>query len=409
MDMIESNIKLPCGITLKNRIAKSAMSEAMGTADNKVNSKFSTLYGKWANGGAGLLITGNIMIDPNALGEYGNIVFKEGIICEEVKHWTKAGTQNNTHLWAQLNHPGKQSPKFLSREPVAPSAIALGASLQRFFNKPKALEQIEIQQLILRFATAAKIAKDSGFTGVQIHGAHGYLVSQFLSPLHNQRKDEWGGSLSNRMRFVIEVYKAIRNEVGSNFPVSIKMNSADFQNGGFSPEESIEVAATLSNLGMDLIEISGGTYEAPQMTGLNRRKSTIAREAYFLDYCEKIRFHVKTPLMLTGGFRSLEGMESALASKACDVIGLARSMAINPNFPNDLLSANSSVSSVKPLTTGFQKIDRLFPLEVLWYSSQLRRMGNGLDPDPNLSVLGSVLSTLWNIGFQSLRQVRAKS
>ncbi|NDE61907.1 MAG: NADH:flavin oxidoreductase/NADH oxidase family protein, partial [Cyclobacteriaceae bacterium] len=282
---LSDTLTLPCGAVLKNRIGKSAMSENMGSRGYTSNEKFNRLYARWAEGGIGLLITGNVMVDRFALGEAHNVVIEQGIQDTNLPLWAAAGKRQGTHIWVQLNHPGKQSPKFLSKEPVAPSAISLKKPLDRLFNTPRALTEAEILDLIARFAYAAKVSKESGFTGVQIHGAHGYLVSQFLSPTHNQRTDRWGGSLENRMRFVKEVYLAIRREVGDSFPVSIKLNSADFQKGGFTQEDSMEVIKQLSVLGMDLIEISGGTYEAPAMMGAAQKESTKTREAYFLTYC----------------------------------------------------------------------------------------------------------------------------
>lgn len=410
VNQLANELKLPCGAIIKNRIGKSAMSENMGTKDHQSNTLLNTLYERWATGGAGLLITGNIMIDHTALGEPHNVVFEKGNSDSNLKEWAKAGTKNNTHLWTQINHPGKQSPKFLSKTPVAPSAIALKPPLNRMFNQPRELTEKEIYDLIERFGYAAKLSKESGFTGVQIHGAHGYLVSQFLSPRHNQRNDKWGGTIENRMRFVSQVYHAMRKEVGNEFPVSIKLNSADFQKGGFTQEESITVVQHLSEQGMDLIEISGGTYEAPVMTGNGKiiQESTKKREAYFLAYCEEVRKVVKTPLMLTGGFRSSKGMNEALASGACDLIGLARSMAVNPDFPNDLLSGKNIESSVKPLSTGLKFLDNIVPLEIVWYTEQLKLMGKGENPQPNRSVLKAALNTVLEVGLQGLKKVRAK-
>ncbi|MFN5332842.1 MAG: NADH:flavin oxidoreductase/NADH oxidase family protein, partial [Bacteroidota bacterium] len=364
------------------------------------------LYARWAEGGIGLLITGNVMVDRFALGEAHNVVIEQGIQDANLPLWAAAGKREGTHIWVQLNHPGKQSPKFLSKEPVAPSAIPLKKPLDRLFNTPRALTETEILDLIARFAYAAKICKESGFTGVQIHGAHGYLVSQFLSPTHNQRTDRWGGSLENRMRFVKEVYLAIRREVGDSFPVSIKLNSADFQKGGFTQEDSMEVIKQLSVLGMDLIEISGGTYEAPAMMGAAQKESTKTREAYFLTYCEEVRKLVHSPLMLTGGFRSARGMNAALESGACDVIGIARSLAIQPDFPNQLLSGAVVTSQVKPLTTGWKFLDKTFPLEIIWYTEQLHLMGKGKEPNFKKSALGSVFSMLYQMGINSLKKVR---
>lgn len=411
--MIEQSFTLPCGVTIKNRIVKSAMSENMATPDNMPDKRFENLYSQWANGGAGLLITGNVMLDSTALGEPNNVVIEKNHECLiELKAWAQAGTQHNTHLWMQINHPGKQSPKYLSTQPVAPSAIAYKSQLKNMFNKPRMLSEEEILDIISRFAYTAKVAKESGFTGVQIHGAHGYLVSQFLSPLHNQRSDSWGGSLEKRMRFVVEIYKAIRNTVGDNYPIAIKLNSADFQKGGFSEEDSMQVMQKLGNLGIDLIEISGGTYESPKMmAGKSKksspRESTEKREAFFLDYCEKVRKLVETPLLLTGGFRTREGMDAALSSKACDFVGLARSIAIDPNFPNKILAGDKIESPVKPLSSGFKFLDKLVPLEIVWYSMQLHRMGKGKSPNPNASISLTILNTLFGVGSQMLKRNRS--
>lgn len=408
---IAVDLKLPCGAVLKNRLAKSAMSENMGSKDYSANVKFERAYERWADGGAGLLITGNVMIDSTALGEPDNVVIENGRGgAEQLQKWARAGTKHNTHLWMQLNHPGKQSPKFLSQQPVAPSPLQFESSLAKLFNRPRELSENEILNLVERFSYAAKTAKDAGFTGVQIHGAHGYLVSQFLSPKHNVRADKWGGRLENRMRFVLQVYEAMRRSVGKDFPLGIKLNSADFQKGGFTEDESIVVSQTLSQAGMDLIEISGGTYEAPEMTGYRqkqKKESTARREAYFLEYCEKVRSVVKTPLMLTGGFRSRQGMDEALASQACDVIGLARSLAVRPQWPRQLLAGEPVDSEVMPLTTGFKSLDKLFPLEIIWYTQQIHRMGKGLEPDPRAHVLGSAIKVAMETGVRTFLRTRA--
>jgi 2,4-dienoyl-CoA reductase-like NADH-dependent reductase (Old Yellow Enzyme family) len=208
------------------------------------------------------------------------------------------------------------------------------------------------------------------------------------------------------MRFVSEIYSAIRVEVGPVFPISIKLNSADFQKGGFTMEDSMKVVKHLSELGMDLIEISGGTYETPVMTGTNIKESTKAREAYFLDYCEEVRKIVKSPLMLTGGFRTSHGMNEALASGVCDMVGIARSLAINPNFSNELLSGKDVKSLVKPLSTGFPFLDRTFPLEIVWYTDQIHLMGKGKQPNINRSPLRSVFSMILELGMSAVKKVR---
>lgn len=408
-DLLAQPLTLANGAVIKNRFAKSAMSEALGTIDNRVTPRLANLYGAWARGGTGLVITGNVMIDRRALGEPCNVALEDERDLAQLQAWAKAGTANGTQLWMQLNHPGKQSPVQVSKQPVAPSAIPLAPRFKRFFNPPVALTEPQIENLIERFATSARIAQKAGFTGVQIHGAHGYLVSQFLSPHHNQRTDQWGGSLPNRARFVLEILRAMRAATGPAFPVSIKMNSADFQRGGFTEEESMQVAEMLADAGIDLIEISGGTYEMPQMTGVPGKASTLAREAYFLEYADKIRARVKTPLMVTGGFRSIDGMAQALQSGATDLVGIARPLAVVPDLPNRLLRGEITRSDIKRRITGIKLIDDMAMMETVWYAKQLERIAKGEPTKPDehpLIGLVRYVSTSAVRGFKSQR-VRA--
>ena len=404
---LSDNFALKNGTVIKNRLFKSAMSEQLGTKEHNPKPGLATLYKTWADGGLGLSITGNIMIDRTALGEPKNVVLDEKSDLEPFRRWAKAGTSNGSHLWPQLNHPGKQIPNFITSEPVAPSAIALENGLEKGFNKPRALTEIEIQNIIRKFALSAELAKKAGFSGVQIHGAHGYLVSQFLSPRHNQRDDQWGGSLENRMRFVLEVYKAIREKVGSDFPVGIKLNSADFMRGGFSEEDSMEVVKALAKAGIDLIEISGGTYESPALIGYKMKPTTQKREAYFLEYAEKVRNLIDTPLVVTGGFRSAEGMTMALQSGATDFIGLGRPLAVAPSLPNKLMADHSHSIELKTLTTGVSAIDKVAFLDITWYEFQLARIANKKRPKPNMSEWGVFLKTLSAAGMYAFRKRRA--
>ncbi|MBL4636039.1 MAG: NADH:flavin oxidoreductase/NADH oxidase family protein, partial [Kofleriaceae bacterium] len=305
-------LTLPCGAIVKNRILKSAMGEVLGSSELKATKKLATLYRRWAHGGTGILVTGNVMIDRRRLGEPGNVVVEDESGMDELRAWAKAGTENNTHLWMQLNHPGKQSPKFLDSETVAPSAVSFGKALSGAFATPRALREEEIEDIIVRFGESARIAKKAGFTGVQIHGAHGYLVSQFLSPHHNVREDKWGGSLENRSRFALSIYRSIRDAVGPEFPIGIKLNSADFQKGGLSEEDSVLVMQELVKLGIDLIEVSGGTYEAPAMMGARKKREESSREGYFLKFVKNARDSVTVPLCVTGGFRTPSGMADAI-------------------------------------------------------------------------------------------------
>lgn len=407
MTALTEPLTLPCGKVLPNRILKSAMSEVLGTPVHAPSKELEVLYERWSAGGTGLLITGNVMVDRRALGEPGNVVLEDKRELEAFARWSRAATRHSNHCWMQLNHPGKQSPKFLSSTTVSPSAIGFGSPLAKAFAVPRALTEDEIEDLIARFGRSAGLAKETGFTGVQIHGAHGYLVSQFLSPHHNRREDRWGGSLENRARFVLSVYDAVREAVGQNFPVSIKLNSADFQRGGFAEDDSVAVMQMLQERGIDLVEVSGGTYEAPAMTGAKQKASTKAREGYFMDFVVRARETLCVPLCITGGFRSRAGIQAALEAGA-DMVGLARTLAIQPSFSAEILAGNNPQSLVKRPSTGIRAVDALASFDVTWYETQLARMGAGKDPVPELGAWRSLFSTLSRTGLQAFKMRRAK-
>ena len=359
-------------------------------ADNhRPGSRLLNLYKIWGEGEIGLIITGNIMVDKNELGEPDNVVLEDDTHIADFQAWTKAAKAHGSQIWAQINHPGRQAPAAISKTTFAPSPVQLKMGAMGF-RIPQALSENEIKDIVQRFANTAALCKLSGFDGVQIHGAHGYLVSQFLSPIANQRPDQWGGSIENRMRFVLEIVKAIRNKVGAQFPIGIKINSADFQTGGFSEEDSVIVVKALEQSGIDMVEISGGTYEAASMTGKDVKESTRAREAYFLPFAEKIRNSVNLPLLLTGGFRSSQAMNSALDSGAVDLIGIARPLAMEPHLCRRLLSEPNARCDLKPVKTGIPMIDNLGILEIGYYSLQLKRIADGENPDEHLSPLLAV-------------------
>ena len=365
-------------MVLPNRLAKSAMSEALASYDNHPTLELVELYRRWAQSGIGMLITGNVMIDRRALGEPGNVVIEDEADMAVLKHWADVVTSQGSTLWVQLNHPGKQSPKGLNLFNLSPSAVPFRQDMAAFFDTPREATTAEILEIIERFGRSAAICQKAGFSGVQIHGAHGYLVSQFLSPHTNQRSDEWGGNAINRRRFVLAVYASIRQHVGPDFPIAIKLNSTDFQKGGLSEEESLETIQALAQVGIDFIEISGGTYEAPVMSGavkVPQRASTLAREAYFLDFAEKIRSSVKVPLMLTGGFRSLAGMNQAIQTGAVDLIGLARLLGV---------------------------------MEILWYARQLKRIATGGNPQPHESGLWAFLASILKSGWGTYQTKRMR-
>lgn len=396
---------LPCGVTVNNRILKSAMSEAMASKNHAPTEQMENLYNIWANGGAGILVTGNVMVDSRHLGEPGNVVVQDEKNIVKLIAWAKAGKAKGNHIWMQINHPGKQSQSLWNKDPVAPSAIPLAL---KSFKIPRALSSDEIVDIIGRFGKTASIAKKTGFTGVQIHGAHGYLVSQFLSQRHNHREDDYGGSFENRLRFLTEIYNSIRSKVGPDFPVSIKINSSDFQKGGFTETESLAVIKRLSEMGIDLIEISGGNYEAPAMMAQKKIKSsTKMREAYFLRFAEKARDCSNTPLAVTGGFRSPEAMAEAIQSGGVDFVGLARPLVLDPYFPSRILDGNNVVSNVKPdISTGIKALDRALMIRLTWYTYQLSVIGAGKTPNPDLHPLWAAIRLFLRTGWQNFIRTR---
>ncbi|MBT9550690.1 MAG: NADH:flavin oxidoreductase/NADH oxidase family protein [Hydrogenophaga sp.] len=410
--LLTQALTLPNGTVLRNRLAKAAMSETLGTYDNRPTPALVALYRRWAASGLGLILTGNMMVDRRALGEPGNVAIEDESDLDLLTQWAQAATSRGVAIWAQLNHPGKQSTKGLNAYNIAPSAVPFREDMAAFFETPREATQAEIDDVIRRFGRSAAVCKQAGFSGVEIHGAHGYLVNQFLSPRHNLRQDEWGGTPEKRRRFVMAVYAEVRRQVGPGFPVAIKLNSADFQRGGFTEEESLDTIRALAEAGIDLIEISGGTYEAPAMNGANhepKKDSTASREAYFLSFAEKVRAAVDVPLMVTGGFRSAAGMEGALASGALDIVGLARLLAIDPDAPAALLQGRDSAQQVRAIKTGLKTVDRMGIMEVLWYERQLKRIAKGAEPRPGESGLAAFLKSALGSGWGTWRTRRLRA
>ena len=374
----------------KNRLIKGAMSEALANTAGQPNHLHFGLYQAWAKGGLGCAITGNVMVDIRAKNEPGVVVVESDRDLALLQQWANVGKQHGMVQLVQLSHPGRQCPKGLNKETVAPSAVPFSPMLATTFGTPRALREDEILDIIQRFATSAQVCEQAGFEGVQLHGAHGYLISQFLSPLTNKRQDQWGGSIENRMRFLLDVYTAVRKATSENFIISVKLNSADFQRGGISEEDVVTVFKAIDDAGIDLIEISGGSYEAPAMAGAKedkRKASTIAREAYFLDFAEKIRKQVKCHLMVTGGFRTVEGMNAALDSGACEFVGIARPFAVETDLANRLIAGQDVRYGVNKIKTGIPMVDKMAIMEIIWYAAQFKSIGEGKQPNPKLSPL----------------------
>jgi 2,4-dienoyl-CoA reductase-like NADH-dependent reductase (Old Yellow Enzyme family) len=408
-------LTLPCGAVISNRLAKAAMTEGLATPDGVPTAELERLYGLWSDGGAGMLLSGNIQIDRDHLERPGNVFIDrepDAAMQAALSRWAHAATRNGNHFWAQISHAGRQTMKMINPHPKAPSPIKLGLPGGQF-GEPVALEKSEITDIVRRFAVCATAVKTAGFTGVQIHAAHGYLLSQFLSPRSNQRSDEYGGSLENRARVLLDSVAAVREAVGADFPVAVKLNSADFQKGGFDFEDSLQVVEWLEQAGVDLIEISGGTYEQPKLLGVEGveaeepqkvAKSTQQREAYFVDFALAMRSKISVPLMVTGGFRQKVVMQQALDSGGADLIGLGRPMCVMTDAPAQLLAGLAELPRYEnrlalfPSWLAFlSKVNALKAMATFavqyWYFAQIDRLGRNGKADPALSVFQATKET----------------
>ena len=400
-------ITLPNGTTIKNRFFKSAMSEGMGTRNFQPQKNISTLYKRWAEGGTGLIITGNIMVDPKGTAEPGNIVFDKNSNMEILKDWAKQGQQHGAKVMVQLNHPGKQAPKTVSKQTVAPSAVPLGNGLNKLFSTPRALTTSEVEELVRKFVTSAKVAKEAGFSGVQIHAAHGYLISQFLSPHDNRRTDKYGGSLENRMRFLKEIYLGMREELGKDFPIGIKINSTDFKEDGLTEEDSLKTIVELANLGLDFVEISGGTYERPAMMGATSKSTN---QVFFAEYSKKLKQKIDIPVIVTGGIRSINAMNTLLNDNTTDFIGIARPLTIDPNIPNKIKQGTYTIVETTRVSTGVKKLDKIFGslLGIVYYQVLMQNIAKGKEPKATKNAWPSLIQAVYNQGLAVLFPQRAK-
>lgn len=383
MSTLFSPLVLKRGQVIKNRLAKAAMSEQL-TAFHYPTEPYYQLYRTWALGGAGLMVSGNVMVDRHALSSSYDLVLDDEAHLPLFGAWAAAAKDNGAKMLLQLNHPGKQSPLHICKEPVAPSPLPMTSKIGKFFGAPRMLATDEVYEIVDKFTLSAKLANQAGFDGVQIHAAHGYLINQFLSPHDNRRQDEFGGSLENRARLLTLIIESIKNTVNKDFIIAVKLNSSDFQKGGFDNTDACHVAKMLDALDIDLLEISGGNYENPAMMGAIKQ-STALREAYFLEFAKQIGDTCTTPLMVTGGFRSSHIMQAAIDDGAVDLIGLAKPLALLPDLPNRLKNGNYITIDTQAPKTGIAKIDDEFGnmIEMGYYMQQLHQIAKRQPPNPH--------------------------
>ncbi|MFN6544537.1 NADH:flavin oxidoreductase/NADH oxidase family protein [Mycolicibacterium nivoides] len=375
-------LRLKTGQVLGNRIAKAAMEEGMAGRAQLPDERLIALYRQWGAGGTGLLITGNVMVHAEAMTGPGGVVLDADSPLEPFAAWAREGRRHGSAVWMQISHPGRQVQANMPGVVWGPSDVAvdIGRHSKRF-GQPVAMTAEQIADTITRFATTARRAEQAGFDGVEVHAAHGYLLSQFLSPLVNTRTDEWGGSLENRARLLLEIVRAIRAEVAPGFSVAVKLNSADFQRGGFDAEDARKVIDMLAPLGVDLVELSGGSYESPAMTGRPTDDRTADREAYFLELAAELAVSSPIPLMLTGGITRRQTAERVLASGVA-VVGMATALAETPDLPARWLRGAEPTGRLRPVTWSDKPLASMASMAMVRY--QMRRLGAGKKPALNV-------------------------
>ena len=326
-------------IELSNRHVRSATWEGLADPDGRMTPDLMRIYEDLADGGVGLIISSYLyvqQIGKQSLGQIG--VYSDDLI-PGLSDLAAAVHDRGGKLVGQIVHCGGQADRRLNggHQPVAPSAV----DSEGYSMTPRELSGGEIETVISDFAAAARRLQTAGFDGVQLHGAHGYLLAQFLSAIRNRRTDEYGGSLVNRSRFYLEVYRAVRSEVGPDFPVMIKISASDFVEGSTTEEDSCYLASALAAEGIDAIEVSGGK---PGSTKIGAARPNIREtkdEAYFLPQAEAIRRAAPAvPLMLVGGVRSPEVIEQILEQGTADYFSMCRPLIREPSLPARWLSGD---------------------------------------------------------------------
>jgi 2,4-dienoyl-CoA reductase-like NADH-dependent reductase (Old Yellow Enzyme family) len=392
-------LTLPNGSSIPNRMAKAAMEENMCDSNHAPSEGLLQLYKAWADGGSGLILTGNVMVDRRAMTGPGGVVLEDDRHLDRFKQWAKVAQSGGAQVWMQISHPGRQMLAALGQATWSASAVPLDmGKLSNKFSVPKAMGMADIADIQQRFVRTAQLAEQAGFNGVQIHAAHGYLLSQFLSPVSNHRQDNWGGNIDNRARLLVDIVKAVRSVVSEQFVVSVKLNSADFQRGGFSPEDAQQVVHMLNALKVDVVELSGGSYEAPAMQGQARDGRTLAREAYFLEFAQNMMAIAQMPLMVTGGIRRKAVAEGVIHA-GVSLVGMATALALNPSLPLAWREGLDLAPTLTPITWKNKVMASLATMARVKY--QLKRLSLGQSTDPSISPLWALVSQQWTTARQA--------
>lgn len=366
--MSELNDPIQIGaLTIENRLVKSATAESAATADGDLTEAYFRFYARQATGGAGLIITGNIFVNPDGRTSRQSPLLDRDDRIPAFRRLTDLVHQHSAAIFAQLNHGGREALAVNRHRPPAPSAARNSLTLEM----PRAMTGDEIEQVIEDFGAAAGRARQAGFDGIELHGAHGYLVNQFLSARSNRRRDKWGGAtLAERMRFLRAVYRACRDAVSPDYPILIKINGSDYKPGGLTPSDAVQIAQMVEAEGMDGFEISGGTIESGfyglrgeipirqlvegrgpvlQVLGTLRLKQmarqTYFQEAYNLPAAAQVKQAVRAPVIAVGGFRQRATITAALREGQADMIAMARPLIREPGLPKRLLDGSRQAAA----------------------------------------------------------------
>ncbi|PRQ11293.1 hypothetical protein C1Y63_07005 [Corynebacterium sp. 13CS0277] len=389
-------LALPRGVELPNRIVKAAMEESLGTDEHVPGEDVFRLYDTWAAGGAGTLITGNVMVHDAALTGPRAMVLDAAQPLGPYARWAETAHRHGARIIMQLNHPGRQIPQGQPGVVWGPSDLRVDIGSSRVtFAQPVTMTPAQIDATIDRFVTSATLAARAGFDGVEIHAAHGYLLSQFLSPRVNTRTDSYGGSLANRARLLLEIVRRVRAAVADDFIVAVKLNSADFQKGGFDIDDARQVLHWLAPAGADFVELSGGSYESPAMTGNAADEKTQAREAYFLDMATTLVEDSPLPLMVTGGINR-EPVARRVLDSGVDLVGIGTALSAAPDLPARWRAGDVDATPDIP-TTSITNKAIASAASMAWVRRNMRRLGRGKAPqthlDPRAALAADVLST----------------
>lgn len=341
-------------LELRNRLVRAATSETMCSVEGEVTDDLIGLYSELAKGGAGLLITGHIYVEPRGQCSPRQIGIYSDKLVGGLKRLTDAVHQSGGKIFAELSHAGSQS-GMPHIESVAPSAMK-----NDIFGTPaRELSPREIDEIVVAFSEGSRRAVAAGFDGVHIHGGNGYLIAQFSSPYTNRRQDVWGIDAKGRDRFFVAVYQAIRAAVGNDFPVSARLGVSDSISGGLKEEEGIARAALLAKLGIDAIEVSYGVMETylsniRPYVALDIHRAALdwvlprlwrkpSAEAYYRSFARAAKMVSHVPIILVGGLRSTQTMSDVISSGDADFLAFARPFVREPNFPLELISGREGV------------------------------------------------------------------